>query len=132
MPAKIAVYVAILMLGFSSSIVARPAMDDTAEDDNSANGPIGQDLPNNEEGDPPFQPPRPNPPVLFNEYLLEAYKVTQQVKDTGNCTNIMILNQTVSEFFCERNKTVYSFLNGRFIRTPSRCSASHAWGEGVS
>lgn len=132
MPAKIAAYVAILMLGFSSSIVARPAMDDMVEDDNSANGPIGQDLPNNEEDNPPFQPPRPNPPLLFNEYLLEAYKVTWQVKETGNCSDIMILNQTASELFCESNKTVYSFLNGRFIPTPSRCSASHAWGEGVS
>ena len=99
----------ILLLGLFSAITASP-LEDMTEDDSSADGAIGNDLPNNEE-----QPT--SPPILFNEYLLEAYKVTWQVSVTTCTKDVMILNQSVSEHFCESNKTVYSFLNGMYTDT---------------
>ena len=99
----------ILLLGLFSAITASP-LEDMTEDDSSADGAIGNDLPNNEE-----QPT--SPPILFNEYLLEAYKVTWQVSVTTCTKDVMIFNQSVSEHFCESNKTVYSFLNGMYTDT---------------
>jgi hypothetical protein len=98
-----------LILLLFSAITASP-LGDMTEDDSSADGAIGNDLPNNEE-----QPT--SPPILFNEYLLEAYKVTWQVSVTTCTKDVMILNQSVSEHFCESNKTVYSFLNGMYTDT---------------
>ena len=110
----------ILLLGLFSAVTASP-LGDMTEEDSSADGAIGEDLPNNEEQDPLFQRPRPtSPPVLFNEYLLEAYKVTQQVRETTCTRDVTILNQSVSEHFCESNKTVYSFQNGMYTDTSIR------------
>ena len=77
-----------------------------------AEGTIGSNLPINEE-EPPRQRPRPR--ILFNDYLLEAYKVALLAKETNCSDEFIILNQTVSEYFCESNKTIYSFLNSTII-----------------
>ena len=99
------------------------------EEGSSADGPIGEDLPNNQGENPPFQRQRPNPPILFNTYLLEAFKVAEQLRDSQCTDDIMILNQSVSEHYCESNKTVYSFMNGIYTDT-SLCLQVYRWGGG--
>ena len=103
----------LLLLVFWSATVASP-LHDTARCARYFEDYSGDDdnLFPNEEGLPRQ---RPRPRVLFNDYLLEVYKVAQLVKETNCSDDLTIVNQTVSEHFCKSNKTVYSLLNGTHL-----------------
>lgn len=92
---------------------------DRETDDFSGNDAIGDKEHNNDSGrvEEVEETPVCERGPLFNQYLIENYKVTSSIRmmDT-NCTeNITILDQTVSEHFCQSNKRFYSYMDGELI-----------------